>query len=331
MDLDALARRYEEVDSSAEEKLLREIFAGGWEAGCWLRVPDDSLLLNSRDQVDKLLDSVKNRKRLFLNYGDDPHPSGLAHVPVEDIKPCFVVVGQRCDLIAQFRTEPLIELTPARHTSNKGDIRSRWKTSPREFPLDPDVDATFMVDVRSRFWLPKIDLLQFEPKQGLPANAPPNHARFRFSLRFAQRYNRTALPDSLVEAALRPLNEIMSGDTEADTMFSEWMIYHGERWPAERPALIGVYALPPFEELSAAERQERQEVYAMQAENKFEATVNELTARSPDAKKLLNLEDDPTGAIDDAVLPYALWRASWKLDLDAHTFSGAAGGALPDR
>jgi hypothetical protein len=329
MDLEALAKRYADTDAEAEEKLLREIFAQGWEAGCWLRIPDEQMLLNTRAEVDKLLDSTKARKKLLLDYGDDPHPGGLDFSPVQGEEACFVIVGQRCDVIAQFKTEPLVELAPARRTTDKNLIATSWKNSPREFPLDPGATDTFLVDVRTRYWLPKIDLLSYEPRQGLPPNAPPNRPRYRFGLRLAQRYNRTALPDRLVEAVLRPLDAVIKGDADADELFSEWMIYHGEQWN-HPPHLIGLYVIPDLEG-AEAERAEQSEQQALRAEKKFDDLVKALVAASPEAEELMNLDDAPTGAVNDEALPYALWRASWKLDLDAHTFGGDSDGAVPDR
>ena len=331
MDLEALAERYGGIDKDGEEKLLRAIFAAGWEAGCWLRVPDERLLLNTRDQVDQLLDLVKKRAGFPLDFGDDPNPGGLPFSPVEGEEPCFVVVGQRCDLIAQFRTEPLIELVPARHTRDKGDIKSRWDTSPREFPLDPEAVETFLVDIRPRYWLPKIDLVAFEAKQALRPDASPNHVRFRFGLRLAQRYTRTALPDRLAGEVFNPLKKIIKGDSDADRLFSEWMIYHGGRWPEDRPYLVGIYAVPDLDDLPEDVRPLARSAIQSCAEDKFNAVIKELVLLSPDAEALLNLDDDPTGTIDDAELPHALWRAAWKLDLDAATFGGEASGALPAR
>jgi hypothetical protein len=331
MDVGALVARYEAVSRREEDEILRRIFGAGWEAGCWLRVEDDGLLIQSRAEIDRVLDALKDREAFQLTVGDDPHATGLEQSAIGGDGPCFLVVSQKCDIVGLLGREPFVELAPARFCADRGEIASRWKNSYREFPVDPEASETFMVDLRHRYWLPKIDLPNFEPRQALPTNTPPTFVRFRFGLRLAQRYTRAAIPDRLVELVVKPLGRVVNGDADADRLFSEWMLYHGERYPSRKPHLIALFPAADLDGLPEREAADRENEVRATAEDKFERVVEELLRRSSDARDALNLDDPPSGAFSDAELPFATWRSSWKIDLDAHTFGGETMGALPSR
>jgi hypothetical protein len=156
MNVEALIRRYEEVDQGREEQLLLELLRGGWEAGCWIR-PDPELLISAtQEDVQGLLDRLQGRSSFRRGEIDDPFPSGRECDPIEGKGPCFVLLTQRCDVVGMFKNEPLIELAHATYCTERSRLDNAWKNSPREFPVDPRAGATHLVDLRYRYFLSKL-------------------------------------------------------------------------------------------------------------------------------------------------------------------------------
>jgi hypothetical protein len=327
MDVEALVARYENVSQAEEEALLKAILQRGWEAGCWLRPEPEKLFIDTPVNVARVLEGLANRANFKLALGEDPYPDGLPQSPITGTDPCMVVVSQRCDLIGPLKNEPFVELAPTGHTSSKDAIKGRWKNSYREFPVDPGAADTFLVDLRHRFWLPRIDLLEFEARQALRPNEDAYRTRWRFGLRVGQRYNRAALPDALVDGVLKPLDALIRQDAEVDSIFMEWMLHHGDR-REEKPGLIAVFGFDDKETDTADAQDAREASVRIAAEDKFEEIVANLPETARDA---LDLDGERSGAFDEAELSVAIWRTSWKLDFDAYTFGGEGGGAPPTR
>ena len=239
-----------------------------------------------------------------------------------------MVLSQRCDIVGVLKAEPLIELAPATFCASKDRIKAGWKNSPREFPVEPTAQATFMVDLRYRFFMPKIDLTTLEPKQAMPPDEPEYHVRQRFVLRAAQRYTRAAVPDHLVEKVVGPLGDLIKGDDEANAIFTEWALFHGGH-RAERPGIVATYLMNVPGDLDADQQAEEEDRIRQAAEDKFHEIVEALPQ---DAKDELDLDDDHrTRAVPETELTVAAWRLSWKLEWDEMSFGGEADAATPAR
>jgi hypothetical protein len=328
MDADALLARYEAISKTGEVELANTILQQGWEAGCWFRTPSKHLILDEPDDIARILESVGKRASIDLQLGEDPHPDGLPQTPITGTEPCLVVVSQKCDLVTHLKAEPFVELAPARHTSSKDAIKGRWKNSSREFPVDPGADETFLVDLRYRYYLPRMELVDLPAQQALRPDDETYRTRFRFGLRVGQRYGRAAVPDALVQAVVVPLGKILKDDSEANKFFMEWMLHHGGR-RSEKPGLIALYGVEIVESEDADEQRAREVAARNAAEDKYEEIVTQLPQTAQDALDLDN--NERSGAFDEADLSVAKWAASWKLDFDAATFSGESPGATPTR
>ena len=328
MDVEALVRRYEALDQKREEQILLALLRRGWEAGCWIR-PDPELLISATQaDVQRLLDRLQGRSSFRRAETDDPFPSGRECDPIQGEESCFVLLSQRCDVVALLKNEPLIELAHATYCTDRSRLENAWKNSPREFPVDPQAGATHLVDLRYRYFVSKLDLLGLEPRQALPQDTADWPVRIRFGLRVAQRYTRSAVPDRLVNAVVTPLYKLIRGDEEITALFSEWTIFYGNEHD-RKPGLRAVYPVHLDPTLSEDERDAQERQIETAAEDKFQEIIEALPAGATDE---LDLDDDRrTRAISERELTVADWRLSWKLEWDYESFSGQAGAALPAR
>jgi hypothetical protein len=328
MDVAALVARFEQYTPEDEATLLKQLTEAGWEAGCWLRLPPERLVSANQQEISSFVAALRDREGFARAAVADPYPNGRPHEPIEGDEACFVILSQRCDIVGLLKAEPLIELAPASYCTSKDRIKTGWKNSPREFPVEPTSSATFMVDLRYRFFLPKIDLAELEPKQALPIDEPEYQVRQRFVLRAAQRYTRAAVPDHLVEKVVLPLGGIVKDDAEANAIFTEWALLHGGRRD-ERPGVIATYQMNIPTGLDDDEQAEAEDRIREIAEDKFHQIVEALPAT---AKAELDLDDDRrTRAISESELTVAAWRLSWKLEWDEVSFTGDSDAATPGR
>src|SRR3954449_509109 len=148
MDLQALVERFDAVDGEREAEILNELIVNGWEAGCWLRPPEDRIILASQPEIDRVFAHLRGRKSFARTPVTDPYPNGRPREPIDGEEPCFVVVSQRCDIVGLLKNEPLVELAPASICTDAGRISQAWKNSPREFPVDPRANPTHLIDIR---------------------------------------------------------------------------------------------------------------------------------------------------------------------------------------
>src|SRR5947207_1059615 len=137
MDVDELLARYAAVTQEEEAELLTRLIEDGWDAGCWIRPAPELILTATQEEVADFLERIRGRagiKRAAVE--DDPFPNGRPHEPIDGEEPCYVVLTMRCDIANPFKNEPLVELAPARICTDKGRIKTAWKNSPRDFPVD---------------------------------------------------------------------------------------------------------------------------------------------------------------------------------------------------
>ncbi len=328
MDVAELLARYEAVSHDDEVKLLTDLIKKGWDAGCWVRPPASQILNTTQEEIAEFLEGLRGRSGIKREAVDDPYPNGRPQEPIEGEEPGYVVLSMRCDIASPLKNEPLVELAPATICKDKGRIRTAWKNSPRDFPVDPRADETFLVDLRYRFFITKLDLAGLSPKQALPPDEPEYKVRERFVLRTGQRYTRAAIPDKLMEKVFGPLSALVKGDDEATALFTEWAFYHGGR-REERPGVLATYKLDINPDLDDDEQARQEDAIREAAEDKFQAVIEALPE---EAKAELDLDDDHrTMAIAERDLTVAQWRLSWKLEWDAESFTGDPGAATPAR
>jgi hypothetical protein len=328
MDVAALVARYDEITKEEEDEFITRILQEGWDAGCWIRPKPEQIIVATQQEIHEFLRRLSTRAGFTRALVDDPFPNGRDCEPIEGEEPCYILLSQRCDIVALLKNEPLIELASAAICKDAGRIKMGWKNSPREFPIDPHAKATHLVDLRYRYFLSKLDLLDFQPKQALPRDTPEYQVRLRFGLRTAQRYTRAAVPDRLDRAVVVPLRKLVAADADATKLFSEWALFHGDR-REEKPGLLAIYQSRIDETLSEDEQAAQADDMRQEAEDKFHTIVEALPE---EAKAELALDDDHrTRVVDERELTVADWRLSWKLEWDAESFSGDTESAIPAR
>jgi hypothetical protein len=323
MDVEALIERYEAVSEEDEAALVRRLAESGWEAGCWLRPPPEQIMLATQHEVGEFLERLGGRKRFDREPVDELFANGLPQTPIEGEEPCYIVLAQRCDLVNLLKAEPFVELAPAAICRDRQRIANAWRNSPREFPIEPHADESFIVDLRYRFFVAKLDLVEYEPKQALPED---EKVRQGFVLRTGQRYTRAAVPDNLVEMVVRPLADLVLGDAEANRLFTEWALYYGGR-PEEKPGVQAVYQVS-IDTTDDDEYARLEQELQQQAEDKFQAIIDALPV---EAKEKLDLDEPRTQVIAETDLTVARWRLSWKLEWDSETLGGDVDAATPAR
>jgi hypothetical protein len=327
MDLDALAARYAEITPEQEAELLKRLNDEGWEPGCWIRPDAELIVRTTQPEVDSFLEEMRMRKNPQRGIFADHFPDGLPRAPIEGDAPCYIVLSQRCDIVNTFTKEPLIELAPANVCTDQQRIDNGWRNSPREFPVDPRENPTHLVDLRYRFFISKLDVLELPLRQALAPDDPEYRVRERFVLRVGQRYTRAAVPEELVVKVAGPLRDQTKNNSELNALFYEWAFYHGGK-RSQPPGIIAVYRIDVDESLDQDERAEQEHVVRQRAEDMFQTVIDQLPA---DAKALLDLDDERTYAVSETEHPVAKWRQSWKLEWDDESFGGDPDAAVPAR
>jgi hypothetical protein len=179
--LEAYRARLEALTGDEERALLAEIIRAGWEAGCWLHVDDAQLVRATGRELDEFISYTGGRTGQRVGE-PEPYPEGLPHEPIEGAAPCWVVIAQKCDLVAGISDEPFVELARAYDLGDRNLAGNLWRNSNRVFPLDPR-DKRWVVDLRHRALLPKDALRELgAPRQAVPTDA--DQASFRPRSRF---------------------------------------------------------------------------------------------------------------------------------------------------
>jgi hypothetical protein len=114
----------------------------------------------------------------------------------------LIVVSQDCDIVALVKTEPWVEAITARWSSDASEIHAARKgNSARLYLLKEYDDKALLADARRRVHIDKDALRSGEFKEVFG----DERARARFASWVAGRYNRTAIPDELVNAVHKPI------------------------------------------------------------------------------------------------------------------------------
>jgi hypothetical protein len=133
----------------------------------------------------------------------------------------LIVVSQTCDIQKSPKQEPYVEVIRAYWTSERSIMHEAGKNSARRFLIqrrtsgDGKVDA-LIADATVRIQIEKAALLALTPLDGFKENDTITPRNFRQWL--ARRYNRPALPDSVVNAVQKPIVKAIDKLHEKDDL-----------------------------------------------------------------------------------------------------------------
>jgi hypothetical protein len=307
-DIAEVRARIEELSPEDELRLLERLVEAGWSPGCWLRGIEDSILSGSPDEIGELLDACSARKGMRPEQYEDPHAWGLPSSPVTGTDPVWIVLSQRCDIAADLRNEPVVELARAYLETDKGRLNKWYWGSTRFFPIEPGVVPCYCVDLRVRHLMSKLELDDLTPAQALPDNGV---IRGRFSRRAGMRYSRAAVPDQAVVELVKPLHELLAQRPRANEILADVYLDPGEA-EDKRFGLLFVT---------------RSDEDVPEADDMWQEIAEELQGRSA----MLDIEDQERNGViayDDFTLPR--WeRVSRVGDDEASYRSDEAAQPLP--
>jgi hypothetical protein len=202
--------------------VLDRILASGIDQGSYLRPARDQLAVLGDEALGRLHADVSGRPECGPAV-DDPYPDkDPPSAAIDGDEPGWVVLMQRCDLIRDYRVEPLVELARAEPVTDRRILDQARSNSPRYVFLAERPDGAWVVDLRRRAWLPKHLLPGHDSCQPLP----DARARKRFRLRIGQRYWRDPVPDDVVRDVQRPLHDALDRSRTRVRLggyFSEWL------------------------------------------------------------------------------------------------------------
>lgn len=304
MDKDAakFIERIRVLGEQDEIALLDAILTGGYDQGCFLR-PDGSDLLPAGDlsAMDAVIAALDERRLSPSATVADPYEhEPLATRAMDDERPGFVVVTQRCDLVRPLISEPFVELAAVELARDKDAISVAKRNSPRAIFVADHPDGAWVADLRRRAVLAKDRLTAYPPVQLVEAGEP--HKRFK--LRVGQRYSRDALPSDLVERLQKPLVKLLRKSSHMKKVepFSDFLVFrNGDQ--------VEIKAVFP----TSVDRRAAEDAWA---------ALEEVMP-----KELIELIHEDSGAISVTQLHFWRYFSGWKLDLDEVTYHRKAGSA----
>jgi hypothetical protein len=224
-DIAAARARIGALSEDEEPRFLEKLVEAGWSPGCWLRGVEDRIIVASPSEMVELLEGCAARKRMRPEHYEDPHAFGLPQTPIPGDDPAFVIVTQRCDIVSDLKSEPIVELVRAHRETNKGLIKQWYWGSTRYYPLEPETSPSYCVDLRVRYTMAKVDLDELPAAQALPDD---HLVRTRFARRVGLRYSRAAVPEQAVAEIARPLHELLSQRPRANEILADVYLDPGE-------------------------------------------------------------------------------------------------------
>lgn len=287
--VDDYISRIERLSEEDEQALLTRLLQEGYDQGCFLRPKSDDMSAEDFSQVRHLIEALAERERPLRGEEEDPHPWGRDQEPIEDDEPGFLILSQRCDLLAALALEPFVELAFVHRLTGRGESRTARLNSPRWLPVAEDEAGLWIVDLRLRALLPKDRLVEYPARQVVAKEHRP-----QLRLRLGQRYTRDAVPDEIVQKLALPIGKVLRKNANKDLTkhFSDFLVTMDD----DRPRLHAVIG----------------EAFAPIA---GDDAYHELEAKFPEEVRAELHED--SGAIHVSQLHFALWQASIKLDFDA--------------
>jgi len=272
---------------------LNWVLEQGIDQGWFVRPNPADILPISFAEQEQLIEAASQRPDVDPSV-DDPYPTfDYPMHPVEGTGPGFIVSTQKCDAVQSIRKEPFIELVRVSISTNKAQISSAYKNSPRMAFVAEATDGAWLADLRVRGLLPK-DLIR--SMSGRHVVNPLD--RHRLALKLGDRYSRNPLPTDLVANLQRPLIKLLE---------------HMDNRPLARP----------FADWRCIRRGDKVELIAItgpsRGQTEAEDAFAELIRRMPSVLRDL-IDEDASRVVLVEELPYHLVMDSASIDLDEITF-----------
>ncbi len=288
---EAYVERLRQLDADGEQSLLTRILEGGYDQGCFLRPNEGHLIPLHPGSARNAFECLAARETSRRAY-DSGIAEELRQGVIDGSEPGYVILTQRCDLLAALAVEPFVELAHARAVNTKSDEgHSAIASSARLVELASADGRSWVIDLRKKALLPK-DLLDT-----YPALQPvPLDRRSRFRLRLGQRFARDALPEALVAKIQRPLMRVVRKPSvkQHTAFFSEWLLYERD------PGRYQLIALFPPEVVDRAKADDAYEALQRQFPESFAALI----------------DADLSGALSMEDLSFLTWLTAKKINLD---------------
>jgi len=278
--------------------VLDRILVSGIDQGSFLRPSQHQLAVLDDERLERLLEEASSRPSCRPSIDDPFAGQELPVAAIDGDEPGWVVLTQRCDLIRDYRVEPLVELARAQPVTDQRILDQARSNSPRYVFLAERPTGAWVVDLRRRAWLPKHAL----PLQDSVQPLPDARSRKRFRLRIGQRYWRDPVPDDIVRDVQRPLHAALDrsrGRVRLGGYFSEWLgLRDGER-------VLVLAILGPDKDLR-------------EAEAAFDELLNKL---KPVVRERLSPESAVV-RVDE--IAFGLWLDAFKFDFDDISYGSRA-------
>lgn len=159
------------------------LLTAGWQQGTFFTVSSVAFLWNGRPSGGAEPATVEQRR------------------PRADEQ--YVVISQTCDIGASAEQEPYVEAMLCRVRKQPKFLARAARNSARWFVVD--IDSGLVVEAKYRVQIAKELLIDLEPRPW-PGSAQQLD---RFVRWLARRYDRPALPDALVEAFQKPIEQAL--------------------------------------------------------------------------------------------------------------------------
>lgn len=194
----------------ADNKLGVRLYEAGWKQGVVLPALPWSVIYNVDDPLSKIAKSAKNqavaeskRRDIPASASIFPHNTGVAF-GITRQGDALVIASQDCDIVSNVSEEPTIVALRAFFTENTSILRYADGNSSHYFLLDRNrglvAESSVMVLIE------KPVLLNLTPEPGVLDLATQQ----KFARWVAHRFDRTAFPDDVVGAVVKPILDNLS-------------------------------------------------------------------------------------------------------------------------
>jgi hypothetical protein len=207
----------------ADNDLGERLYDAGWNQGVLLPVLPWSVIYNVEDPLSKIARSAKNQataesKRRDTHAASNiyPHNTGVAF-GITRQGDSLVIASQDCDIVSNVSEEPTVVAMRTFFTDNTSILRYADGNSSHYFLLDRNrglvAESSVMVLIE------KPVLLNLTPTSGALDLA----TKQKFARWVAHRFDRSAFPDDIVGAVVKPMLDNLSqmqmeNDPDLDAM-----------------------------------------------------------------------------------------------------------------
>ena len=194
----------------ADNNLGERLFNAGWNQGILLPVLPWSVIYNVDDPLSKIAKAAKNqaaaeskRRDAHTSSNIYPHNTGVAF-GITRQGDALVIASQDCDIVSNVSEEPTIVAMRAFFTDNAKILRYADGNSSHYFLLDRN--RGLVAESSVLVLIEKPVLLNLVPEPGVLDLA----TKQKFARWVAHRFDRTAFPDDIVGAVVKPILDNLS-------------------------------------------------------------------------------------------------------------------------